>query len=100
MIRESFRLEDFAGFLERLIPGCGIEVFAILVTESMANIFPDPVWLKIYFTLKFGLFFVFSANILAVSGSENPFNGSKLPKLAITFAVMFYTLKVFKSGNP
>lgn len=53
-----------------------------------------------YSTLMFGLFLANYFNLLAISTSENPFRGSSLPKWAITFAVIFYTLKVFKSGMP
>ena len=51
---------------QTLDPWFSIEVFAILDTKTMADIFPDPAWLKIYSTLKFGLFFVLFANIFAV----------------------------------
>ena len=85
---------------QTLDPWFSIEVFAILDTKTMADIFPDPAWLKIYFTLKFGLFFVLSANILAVLDPRTLSIGSKIPKSAINFAVIFYTLKLFKLGNP
>ena len=58
-------------------------------------------YINIYLTL-IGYLWIYEslANFKADLTSENPFNGSSLPKWAITLAVILSSLYIFKSGIP